>query len=87
VGESFDVALEVVRLADGRLRVLRVAELSGGDGKGVIVRDLFALSAEGAAGGDGAFVASGVVPRMVSEFAARGVKVDANLFKRTVGRN
>jgi pilus assembly protein CpaF len=87
VGESFDVAVEVTRLPDGRLRVLRVAELSGGDAKGIGVRDLFALSAEGAAGGDGAFVASGVVPRFVADFAARGVRVDANLFKRTVGRN
>jgi len=87
IGESFDVAIEVTRLPDGRLRVLRVAELSGGDAKGIAVRDLFTLSAEGAAGGDGAFVASGVVPRFVADFAARGVRVDANLFKRTVGRN
>ncbi len=87
LGESFDVAVEVTRLPDGRLRVLRVSELSGGDGKGVGVRDLFTLSAEGAAGGEGAFVASGIVPRFVADFAARGVRVDANLFKRTVGRN
>jgi pilus assembly protein CpaF len=87
IGESFDVAIEVMRLPDGRFRVLRVAELSGGEAKAVTVRDLFTLSAEGAAGGDGAFVASGVVPRFVNDFAARGVRVDQNLFKRTVGRN
>ncbi len=88
VGESFDVAIEAVRLPDGRLRVLRVAELSGGEAKGGIsVRDLFTLSAEGAAGGDGAFVASGVTPRFVNDFAARGIKLDPGLFKRTVGRS
>jgi pilus assembly protein CpaF len=87
VGESFDVAVEAVRLPDGRLRVLRVAELSGGDSKGITVRELFTLSAEGAAGGDGAFVASGVTPRFVNDFAARGIKLDPGLFKRTVGRS
>ena len=87
LGASFDVAVEVGRLGDGRLRALRVAEVSVGDEKGVGLRDLFTLSAEGAAGGEGAFVASGVVPRFVAEFSARGVKIDANLFKRTVGRN
>jgi pilus assembly protein CpaF len=86
LGESFDVAVEAARMPDGRVRVMRIAELGGGDAKGVAARDLFALSADGAAGGEGAFVASGVVPRMVNEFAARGVKIDANLFKRTVGR-
>ena len=47
VGESFDVALEVARGADGRVRILRVAELAGSDDKGVVVRDLFVLSADG----------------------------------------
>jgi pilus assembly protein CpaF len=87
VGESFDVGVEAVRLPDGRLRVLRVAELSGGDSKGVGMRDLFTLSAEGAAGGEGAFVASGITPRFVNDFAARGIKLDPGLFKRTVGRS
>jgi pilus assembly protein CpaF len=84
VGESFDVAVEVARLPDGRIRIQRIAELGGSDAKGVAVRDLFTTSAEGP--GDGGFVASGVVPRFVNDFAARGVKVDANLFKRSVGR-
>ena len=47
LGEAFDVAVEVVRAADGRLRVLRVAEIAGADAKGVVARDLFVLSADG----------------------------------------
>ena len=81
VGESFDIAIELGRLADGRPRVLRLAELGGSDDKGVIVRDIFTFASDGAQG-DGAFAVSGVVPRIVSEFAARGVKVDPNIFKR-----
>jgi pilus assembly protein CpaF len=80
VGESFDVAVEVVRGADGRNRVLRVAELAGSDGKGVVSRDLFVLSADGT--GEGAFVTTGVAPRLLSDFAARGVKLDPATFKR-----
>jgi pilus assembly protein CpaF len=80
VGESFDVAIEAARTADGRLRVLRVAELSGSDPKGVSVRDVFVLSTDGA--GDGAYVATGAVPRIANDFAARGVKMDGAMFKR-----
>ena len=80
VGESFDVAVEVVRSADGRQRVLRVAELAGSDAKGVVARDLFVLSADGT--GEGAYVTTGAVPRLANDFAARGVKLDGGLFKR-----
>jgi pilus assembly protein CpaF len=80
VGESFDVAIEVVRSSDGRQRVLRIAELAGSDGKAVVARDLFVLSADGT--GEGAYVATGTVPRLASDFAARGVKLDGGLFKK-----
>ena len=80
VGESFDVAVEVVRGADGRTRVLRVAELAGSDGKGVVSRDLFILSPDGT--GEGAYAPTGVTPRLAHDFAARGVKLDAGVFKR-----
>lgn len=80
VGESFDVALELGRSVDGKPRVNRIAELSGSDAKGVVARDVFLLAE--APTGDGIFSATGVVPRFITEFAARGIRVDANLFKR-----
>jgi pilus assembly protein CpaF len=86
VGEGFDIAIELGRLPDGRPRVIRLVELGGSDGKGVVARDVFTFVTEGAATGDGTFAVSGVVPRVVGEFAARGVKVDPNIFKR-VGRS
>lgn len=81
VGESFDIAIELGRLADGRPRILRLAELAGSDDKGVLTHDIFTFVPDGAQG-DGAFAVSGVVPRVVGEFAARGVKVDPGIFKR-----
>jgi pilus assembly protein CpaF len=80
IAESFDLAVEVVRTVDGRLRVTRLAELAGSDAAGVIVRDLFHASTDGT--GDGGFVATGATPRFLHDFAARGVKLDPSLFKR-----
>jgi pilus assembly protein CpaF len=79
VGEAFDVALEVVRASDGKLRVLRVAELAGSDDKGVVSRDLFVL---GEGSGDAAWVATGVVPRLANDLAARGVRLDVGIFRK-----
>jgi pilus assembly protein CpaF len=71
VGESFDVAVEVAHGADGRPRVLRIAELAGSDAKEIVARDLFVLSAEGAG------IVTAATPRLVGDFAARGVKLEA----------
>lgn len=82
VGEAFDVAVEISLFPDGRLRVTRVAELGGADAKGIIVRDLFAFTAD-TQGAEGSFNATGVVPRIANELAARGIKLDAAMFKRS----
>jgi pilus assembly protein CpaF len=84
VGESFDVAIEVGTLPDGRLRVVRIAELGGSDAKGIVARDIFVFNADAAqaSGGEGGFSATGVVPRLANELAARGMKLDPAIFKR-----
>jgi pilus assembly protein CpaF len=81
VGESFDVAVEVVRAGDGRLRVLRISELAGSDDKGILARDLFLLGGDGGSG-ESAYVPTGVVPRLANDFAARGVRIDGAMFRR-----
>jgi pilus assembly protein CpaF len=77
LADAFDVAVELVQFPDGRLRVMRIVEPGGIDPKGIVLRDIFT-----AGDADGAFAASGVVPRVVGELGARGIKVDPNLFKR-----
>ena len=70
-------------MPDGRVRVMRVAELGGSDAKGIVARDIFAFNAEAAqAGGEGGFSATGVVPRLANDLAARGMKLDPAIFKR-----
>lgn len=79
VGEAFDVAIEATALPDGRYRVTRIAELAGGDTKGVIARDLFVAQADGP---DGGHQATGVVPHLATELGARGIRLDPSLFKK-----
>src|SRR6185369_995631 len=70
VGESFDIAVEVAQLPDGRLRVMRIAELGGSDTKGIVARDVFLYSTD-PQGGEGAHGATGVVPRIANDLAAK----------------
>lgn len=82
---SFDLAIEVARLRDGRCRVLRIAELELSSGGALEVRDVFAFSIErtGEDGDvEGSFHPTGHVPRLVEEAANRGTSIDAGLFRR-----
>jgi pilus assembly protein CpaF len=84
---SFELAVEVARLRDGRYRVMRVAELYASNG-GILARDIFTFVVERTAAGgaiEGSFGPTGVVPRIADELAARGGPFDASLFKRERG--
>ncbi|MBX3186697.1 MAG: Flp pilus assembly complex ATPase component TadA [Labilithrix sp.] len=81
VGEAFDVAVEVNVMPDGRTRITRVAELGGADAKGFVSRDVFVFNTD-PQGGEGGFSATGVVPRLANDLAARGLKLDPAIFKR-----
>jgi pilus assembly protein CpaF len=81
---SFELAVEIARLRDGRFRVMRIAELEAGDA-GVSGRDVFTFVVERTAVGgavEGSFVATGVVPRIADDLAARGGPLDSAVFRR-----
>ncbi|MGD0673821.1 MAG: ATPase, T2SS/T4P/T4SS family [Polyangiaceae bacterium] len=82
VSEAFDAVLEVGRGAEeGTSRVHRIAELAGSEGgRAIGVRDLFTSNAD--AIGEPAFMVTGATPRLASDFAARGIRLDAGLFRR-----
>jgi pilus assembly protein CpaF len=82
---AFPIGIEVRRLADGRHRVTRVAELARGASDEVWLKDVFTFSVERTlAGGavEGAFSATGAVPRLTEELSSRGVEVEPSLFTR-----
>ena len=81
---SFDLGLEVTQLLDGRLRVVRLAEFRS-EAQGIALRDIFAFSYHRTAAGgsiEGAFYASGTVPRIVEDLAARGLPLDQSIFRK-----
>ncbi|HSY23093.1 MAG TPA: ATPase, T2SS/T4P/T4SS family [Polyangiaceae bacterium] len=80
LAESFDIAVDARRGPDGKLRILRIAELAGTDAKGVAARDIFAVNPD--ATGDAAFTVTGTIPRFAHELAARGVRLDPGIFRR-----
>lgn len=86
---AFDVVVEVTRLRDGRIRVLRVGELVPDGRGGIQVVDIFRfVVSRVAAGGavEGSFVPSGTVPRVASQLEAIGMRIDSSLFVRTPSR-
>lgn len=82
---TFDLAIEVVRLRDGRERVLRVTELVPGGTEELQLNDVFAFVVDRTAAGgaiEGSFVATGYVPKAAEDMTSRGYSVDASLFTR-----
>jgi Flp pilus assembly CpaF family ATPase len=79
LADTFDVAVELLRAPEGKVRVSRVAELLVDEAKGVLARDLFG------ADGDGPHPA-GTPPRLVAELGMRGVRLDPALFRKPAGR-
>jgi len=86
---SFDVVVEVARLRDERVRVLRVAEVTGITGDEITLQDIFTFVPDRTAAGgavEGVFSASGVTPQVVEAMRARGENLDSSLFSRPPSR-
>ena len=82
---AFDIALELTQLRDGRLRVVRLAEFRQSSSGHNTLRDIFTFAYHRTAAGgsvEGAFYASGTVPRIVEDIAARGMPLDTSIFRR-----
>ena len=84
LASAFDLGLEVARLRDRRQRVARLAEFRAA-GKGTGLRDVFTFAYHRTAEGgsiEGAFHATGAVPQLVEDLAARGMPLDTSIFRR-----
>jgi pilus assembly protein CpaF len=89
VAGSFDVIVEVARLRDDRVRVLRVAEVTGVSSDEIELQDIFTFAPDRTAAGgavEGTFTASGHVPQVVESLRARGESLDSTLFSRPPSR-
>jgi pilus assembly protein CpaF len=89
VASSFDLAVEVVQLRDGRYRVLRIAEVVGVSGESIQTSDIFSFVVDRTVAGgaiEGTFTPSGNVPRLAETLKARGTPLEAALFARPISR-
>jgi pilus assembly protein CpaF len=86
---AYDVVVEVARLRDDRVRVLRVAELTGVAADEIELQDIFTFVPDRTAAGgavEGTFSPSGNVPQVVESMRARGENLDSSLFSRPPSR-
>jgi pilus assembly protein CpaF len=80
VASALDVVVHMSRLRNGRRVVFQVAVVDGLDDGGTpIVTELFGFRPR--LGRDGAFVAAGLVPRLSSTLAERGVELSPEVFR------
>lgn len=89
IAGAYDVVVEVARLRDDRVRVLRIVELTGSAGDEIATQDIFTFIPDRTAAGgavEGTFSASGNVPQVVEAMRARGENLDSSLFSRPPSR-
>ncbi|HSK04787.1 MAG TPA: ATPase, T2SS/T4P/T4SS family, partial [Kofleriaceae bacterium] len=74
VTQAFEIVVHVARWADGTIRVMSIEEVIGCTETTFDTHVLFQLR-------DGAFVATGTVPRFYAELEARGIPADQAVFR------
>jgi pilus assembly protein CpaF len=74
VAQAFEIVVHVVRWSDGSIRVTSIDEVVGSTENTFDTHVLFHFN-------NGAFVATGTVPRFYSELEARGIPADQAVFR------
>jgi pilus assembly protein CpaF len=83
VAHAAHVVVTVSRFADGVRRVVSIGEVTGPQGEGYAVRELFTFQVQGQGEGGvrGRFAGTGIVPRFYEVLQARGEPADASVFR------
>ena len=84
IASAVNVVVQVGRLADGRRRVMSVAELTGMEGETISMQVIFRFKLTGRGDGGevlGHFEATGIRPKFLSTAADFGIEIPAELFR------
>ncbi|MFO0903155.1 MAG: CpaF family protein [Pirellulales bacterium] len=84
MGSALHFIVHIRRFEDGVRRVEVVSEVSGVEGTTIQLQDIFRFERTGKRGRliDGRFVATGIVPRVITELRERGIDVPMSLFQK-----
>ena len=84
IASALNVVIQVGRLADGRRRLMSLAELTGMEGEVVTMQEIFRFRQTGV-GEDGKvqgrFEATGIRPRFLDQVTAHGLTLSSELFR------
>jgi pilus assembly protein CpaF len=84
IASAIHVVIQVGRLADGRRKLLSIAELTGMEGEVITMQEIFRFRQSGV-GTDGIiqgrFEATGIRPRFLEQVMAHGISLSAELFR------
>ncbi|MGO9798910.1 MAG: ATPase, T2SS/T4P/T4SS family, partial [Candidatus Binatus sp.] len=88
IASALNIIVHVSRLPDGSRKVMRISEISGMEGEMVMMQDLFEFKRTGIGpGGEvlGQFLATGIRSNYSQRLEAAGYKLDAKVFRSTIG--
>ncbi|MFN5085107.1 MAG: CpaF family protein [Novosphingobium sp.] len=87
IASAIHVVIQVGRLSDGRRRVLSLSEITGMEGDTISMQEIFRfrmMGLEDSGAVRGQFEATGIRPKFLSEAAAHGIEMPAELFRPNV---
>lgn len=83
IASALDVVIQLQRMSDGSRRLVSLQEITGMEGDIVAMQEIFRyqrISTDSDGKIHGRFMATGIRPKFIQEFTARGIHVSAEIF-------
>jgi pilus assembly protein CpaF len=87
IASAINVVLQLVRLSDGRRRLISVSEITGMEGDVITMQEIFRFRQTGRSSeGEvlGCFEATGIRPRFLEDAISHGISLSPDLFRPDV---
>jgi pilus assembly protein CpaF len=84
IASAIHVVVQVARLADGRRKLVSVAELTGMEGEVITMQEIFRFRQTGVSNDgivQGRFEATGIRPRFLDQMMTHGITLSADIFR------
>jgi len=84
IASALNVVIQVARLADGRRKLISIAELTGMEGEVITMQEIFRFRQSGVSSDgiiQGRFESTGIRPRFLDQVMAHGITLSSELFR------